>query len=144
MGEMNVEHVLLFLVGAFLVYHMMGKCRRVEGATTKNNDCKFFGDAPLCSGECPSGWKEVSNSMGGGVNPGDGGKCLLGKKLFCCPDYSKCEEKKFSWHDMSKDETRINVCESLNNYKGTLNCEYKANNPRNIFDLSGKCVNKIE
>jgi len=32
MGEMKVEHVLLFLVGAFLVYHMMGKCRRVEGA----------------------------------------------------------------------------------------------------------------
>ena len=31
MGEMKVEHVLLFLVGAFLVYHMMGKCRRVEG-----------------------------------------------------------------------------------------------------------------
>jgi hypothetical protein len=30
MGEMKVEHVLLFLVGAFLVYHMMGKCRRVE------------------------------------------------------------------------------------------------------------------
>ena len=27
----KVEHVLLFLVGAFLVYHMMGKCRRVEG-----------------------------------------------------------------------------------------------------------------
>ena len=26
MGEMKVEHVLLFLVGAFLVYHMMGKC----------------------------------------------------------------------------------------------------------------------
>lgn len=31
MGEMKVEHVLLFLVGAFLVYHMMGKCGRVEG-----------------------------------------------------------------------------------------------------------------
>ncbi len=31
MGEMKVEHVLLFLVGAFLVYHMMGKCRGFEG-----------------------------------------------------------------------------------------------------------------
>lgn len=40
MGEMNVEHVLLFLVGAFLVYHMMGKCGRVEGATDMN-DCKY-------------------------------------------------------------------------------------------------------
>jgi hypothetical protein len=37
MDEMKVEHVLLFLVGAFLVYHMMGKCRRVEnfGLTDK-------------------------------------------------------------------------------------------------------------
>jgi len=31
MGEMKVEHVLLFLVGAFLVYHMMGRCGMVEG-----------------------------------------------------------------------------------------------------------------
>jgi hypothetical protein len=31
MGEMKVEHVLLFLVGAFLVYHMMKGCGRVEG-----------------------------------------------------------------------------------------------------------------
>jgi len=38
MGEMKVEHVLLFLVGAFLVYHMMGKCRRVEGITCGHPD----------------------------------------------------------------------------------------------------------
>ena len=33
MGEMKVEHVLLFLVGAFLVYHMMKGCgcNKVEG-----------------------------------------------------------------------------------------------------------------
>jgi len=33
MGEMKVEHVLLFLVGAFLAYHIMGNCgcKRVEG-----------------------------------------------------------------------------------------------------------------
>ena len=31
--NLTVEHVLLFLVGAFLVYHMMGKCgcNRIEG-----------------------------------------------------------------------------------------------------------------
>lgn len=28
---MKVEHVLLFLVGAFLVYHMICNCGRVEG-----------------------------------------------------------------------------------------------------------------
>ena len=38
MREMKVEHVLLFLIGAFLVYHMMGKCRRVEGITCGHPD----------------------------------------------------------------------------------------------------------
>ena len=85
MGEMNVEHVLLFLVGAFLVYHMMGKCRRVEGATTQNDDCKFFGSSPFCFGKCPTGWREVSDSMGGYYPGRDGARCLIGKKLFCCP-----------------------------------------------------------
>lgn len=32
MGEIKVEHVLGFLVGAFLVHHMIGKCRIVEGS----------------------------------------------------------------------------------------------------------------
>jgi len=38
---MKVEHVLLFLVGAFLVYHMMGGCgcNRVEGF----QNCKGIG-----------------------------------------------------------------------------------------------------
>jgi hypothetical protein len=42
MGEMKVEHVLLFLVGAFLVYHMMEGCRRVEGiyASINSGDCE--------------------------------------------------------------------------------------------------------
>ena len=33
MGEMKVEHILLFLVGAFLAYHMMKgcECNKVEG-----------------------------------------------------------------------------------------------------------------
>ena len=42
MGEMKVEHVLLFLVGAFLLYHMMGKCRSFEGYTN-----------PCGTGYCP-------------------------------------------------------------------------------------------
>ena len=47
MSEMKVEHVLLFLVGAFLVYHMMGKCGRVEGF----NECiKNRISVPSCEG----------------------------------------------------------------------------------------------
>ena len=34
MGKMNVEHVLLFLVGAFLAYHMMCNC----GCIIEGND----------------------------------------------------------------------------------------------------------
>ena len=33
MGEMKVEHVLLFLVGAFLIYHMV----KIEGIS----NCRF-------------------------------------------------------------------------------------------------------
>ena len=47
MGEMKVEHVLLFLVGAFLVYHMMKGCGRVEGMQDCS-DCK----GPLSGGRC--------------------------------------------------------------------------------------------
>ena len=38
MGEMKIEHVLLFLVGAFLVYHMMKGCgcNKVEGMRVNN------------------------------------------------------------------------------------------------------------
>jgi len=57
MGEMKVEHVLLFLVGAFLAYHMMGNCgcKRVEGFKCDKSpggvgcDCEENID-------CASGW----------------------------------------------------------------------------------------
>jgi len=47
MGEMKVDHVLLFLVGAFLVYHMMGKCRSVEGYKGCPSNC-----TPTWGGQC--------------------------------------------------------------------------------------------
>ena len=62
MGEMKVEHVLLFLVGAFLVYHMMGKCRRVEGY----DDCDSIYDYTYNLGcdnrasRC-AGWEEAKH-----------------------------------------------------------------------------------
>ena len=49
---MKVEHVLLFLVGAFLVYHMMGRCGRVEGLT------------PPCTGKSNAGWDENCYDFG--------------------------------------------------------------------------------
>ena len=56
MGEMKVEHVLLFLVGAFLVYHMMGKCRRIEGLVV--------GASPKCLGDAQAGWDEQCADFG--------------------------------------------------------------------------------
>ena len=52
MGEMKVEHVLLFLVGAFLVYYMMGKCGRVEG----------WGSLDMVSDMV---WDELKHGIGG-------------------------------------------------------------------------------
>lgn len=89
MGEMNVEHVLLFLVGAFFSISYDGKCRRVEGATTQKDGCKFFGNAPFCDGECPPGWWKESESDTGYYPGRDGmhrgARCLTGKKVNCCP-----------------------------------------------------------
>jgi len=51
MGEMKVEHVLLFLVGAFLVYHMMKGCGRVEGISQCSNCTNPFASC-LISGVC--------------------------------------------------------------------------------------------
>ncbi len=38
----------------------------------------WFGTAPFCSGECPSGWTQQSTS-----NRGDGSRCWTGQKVLC-------------------------------------------------------------
>ena len=57
---MKVEHVLLFLVGAFLVYHMMGDCgcKRVEGfpCDVGRVGCNCHKDA-----ECLSEWCDMAS-----------------------------------------------------------------------------------
>jgi hypothetical protein len=65
MGEMKVEHVLLFLVGAFLVYHMMGKCGRVEGMSQCSNCTNPFTRClvdGVCTGAVTAG---ICNNKGG-------------------------------------------------------------------------------
>ena len=75
MGEMKVEHVLLFLVGAFLVYHMMKGCgcNKVEGMKdhlegqvgylTKNKPRLIGGDcASTTYGCCPHKFKREAKS----------------------------------------------------------------------------------
>ena len=74
MGEIKIEHVLLFLVGAFLVYHMMGKCGRVEGIQNCS-DCK----GPFSGGRC---------LMPGGIcTHALGGKHCNYKGGTWCPDH---------------------------------------------------------
>ena len=63
MGEMKVEHVLLFLVGAFLVYHMMRGCgcNKVEGISDPDlpgRDCTSTG-----YGCCPRGEREANSDV---------------------------------------------------------------------------------
>ena len=53
------------------------------------SDCKWFGTAPVCKGECPIGWKEIVDAREIG---GYGSKCwdnkdyeeYYGTKKFCC------------------------------------------------------------
>lgn len=81
MGEMKVEHVLLFLVGAFLVYHMMGKCRSVEGLQSCISNyaasCPDF-DPDLCK------WNNGTWTVA--LNSGDGGQDIY----YYYPDQKRC------------------------------------------------------
>ena len=92
MGEIKIAHVLLFLVGAFLAYHMMDNCGRVEGATNQENNCTFSGCWPLGFGACPSGWKEETKSNED-THDRDGIKCVSEKKIYCCPPESPAPPK---------------------------------------------------
>ena len=66
MGEMKIEHVLLFLVGAFLVYHMMGKCGRVEGMQDCSNCTNPFASCLMPSGVCAAAATAgICNNKGG-------------------------------------------------------------------------------
>jgi hypothetical protein len=74
MGEMKIEHVLLFLVGAFLVYHMMKGCgcNKVEGmrdlpkvggcVSTQYGCCPDGKTAASQYGCCPDGKTAASSS----------------------------------------------------------------------------------
>ena len=42
--------------------------------------CLWFGEAPICQGLCPDGWKTDKLD-----DRGDGKKCWTGKKALCCP-----------------------------------------------------------
>jgi len=61
MGEMKIEHILLFLVGAFLAYHMMKGCgcNKVEGM---RNLPKVGGDCTTTSYGCCPGGKRAATS----------------------------------------------------------------------------------
>ena len=70
MGEMKVEHVLLFLVGAFLAYHMMGNCgcKRVEGFTCKENPGGVGCDC-TSNKDCKSEWCYLDGFLNTCQNP---------------------------------------------------------------------------
>ena len=55
MGEMNVEHVLLFLVGAFLVYHMMKKIEGYESMKECKQSKDFQDGVCWCQALCLTG-----------------------------------------------------------------------------------------
>jgi hypothetical protein len=49
-------------------------------------ECRWFGTAPLCDGECPAGWR-IENYSGAGC-VGTWG--ISGTKAFCCKIKPKC------------------------------------------------------
>ena len=55
MGEIKVEHALLFLVGVFLAYHMMCKYRLVGGSLAEGHDPCEGTYTPDCKTESVDG-----------------------------------------------------------------------------------------
>ncbi len=43
-------------------------------------ECRWFGTAPLCEGECPSGWKAKNHKQ-----------CFSGWKVYCCAPEQPCK-----------------------------------------------------
>ncbi len=56
-----------------------------EAKREVTGECKWFGTAPLCDGECPKGWTLTKHSKTGGGNP-----CLTGSYARCCDFQEHC------------------------------------------------------
>lgn len=75
-----MKSALVFLVFLLNVIYVSAKC-------------EWFGTAPFCEGECPSGWKlfserKASNKYPDGTESatGFGASCYTGTKALCCID----------------------------------------------------------
>lgn len=55
------------------------RCLVPESASADKN-CKWYGTAPFCRGECPIGYHEKLRNV-----RGDGKQCSSGTKAYCCP-----------------------------------------------------------
>jgi len=113
MGEMKVEHVLLFLVGAFLVYHMMGNCgcKRVEGFDCDEQETGDVGCDCVGNGDCKSGWCYVDSGTCQNFNhPSDILNEVEAKALLRrCPDAAA--KSGTEGGDSSYDEWEANLTE---------------------------------
>ncbi len=94
MVNLSVEHVLLFVVLAFLLYHLLGNCGCRDGFSVGGQKCSDYKEEVICDGPCL--WNYLNNTCSE-------------KTVFCnpnekippqkcpgdieCPDcgYNKCE-----------------------------------------------------
>ncbi|KAJ7711456.1 hypothetical protein B0H16DRAFT_1546163 [Mycena metata] len=55
--------------------------------SSPGDNCQWYGSAPFCGGECPSGKYQV----GASDDAGDGSTCATGCKVFCCDESADIE-----------------------------------------------------
>ncbi len=71
-------------------------------------ECKWFGTAPACDGECPKGWTLMKHSKTEGGRP-----CWTGSRVRCCDFQEHCVPDYDSTYDPNAKRT----------YQGHIQCQ---------------------
>ena len=141
MTELNIEHILLFFITAFLIYHLKGSCRDGFNVGIETN-------APLCTNTRVTDWKPKNDGYTGCVCPNGmievqdtspDPKTNKKKNLYRCQDkktvtkncenfFKKCmcEEKKHQDNFILRYNTCIKKTEDYGACSGTgwADCTY--------------------
>ena len=109
--DLSVKHVLIFVIIAFLLYHIIGNCGYRDGFSVGGQKCSEYDTKVACDGPCK--WDDNTNTCSEKsefckVNSlcSDGSKCPDCGATYCeCPPpgYCDCQIKIFPGGPLGND-----------------------------------------